>query len=81
VEDAMLDRSFKLTRTAIKYVIGFAIVALAGVAISHDARGDEAFAKARLKAMSDYLAGQKAVSFDYDSNLEVVSGDNQKVGL
>jgi hypothetical protein len=81
VEDAMLDTSSKLTRTAKKYVIGFAVVALAGVAISHDARGDEAFAKTRLKAMSDYMAAQKAVSFDYDSTLEVVSTDNQKVGL
>jgi hypothetical protein len=77
----MLDKSFRLSRTAIKYVIGFAIVALAGAAISHDARGDEAFAKTRLKAMSDYMAAQKAVSFDYDSTLEVVSSDNQKVGL
>jgi hypothetical protein len=81
VEDAMLDRSVKVTKTAIKYVVGFAVVALAGVAISHDARGDEAFAKTRLKAMSDYMAAQKAVSFDYDSTLEVVSSDNQKVGL
>ena len=31
--------------------------------------------------MSDYLAAQKAISFDYDSNLEIVSTDQQKVGL
>jgi hypothetical protein len=80
VEDAMLDR-VKITRTATKYVIGFAVVALAGQAISSDARADEAFAKNRLKAMSDYMAAQKAISFDYDSTLEVVSNDNQKVGL
>src|SRR5215472_19061772 len=77
----MLERSFKLTPTAMNYVTGLAILALAGVAISHNARGDEAFAKTRLKAMSDYMAAQKAVSFDYDSTLEVVSSDNQKVGL
>ena len=38
-------------------------------------------AKSRLKAMSDYLAAQKAFSFDYDTNLEVVTKENQKLGL
>src|SRR5215469_13254477 len=77
----MLNRSFKIAKSAIRYIIGFTAVVLAGLVISHDARGDEAFAKNRLKAMSDYMAAQKAVSFDYDSTLEVVSSDNQKVGL
>jgi hypothetical protein len=31
--------------------------------------------------MSDYLAAQKAISFDYDSNLEIVSTQQQKIGL
>jgi hypothetical protein len=31
--------------------------------------------------MSDYLAAQKAISLDYDSNLEIVSTQQQKVGL
>jgi hypothetical protein len=45
------------------------------------ARADEAQAKALFKAMTDYMAAQKAISFDYDSNLEVVSTDKQKLGL
>ena len=45
------------------------------------ARADETQAKSLLKAMSDYLAGQKAISFDYDSNLEIVSTQQQKIGL
>ena len=40
---------------------------------SLDVRADEADAKRILKAMSDYLAAQKAISFDYDSSLEIVS--------
>jgi hypothetical protein len=44
-------------------------------------RADEANAKSLLKAMSDYLAAQKAISFDYDSNLEIVSTQQQKIGL
>jgi len=80
-EDAMLYETITIAKTAKTYVIGFVVMALAGLPISSGARADEAFAKTRLKAMSDYMAAQKAVSFDYDSNLEIVSTDNQKVGL
>jgi hypothetical protein len=44
-------------------------------------RADEAEAKRLLKAMSDYLAAQKAMSFDFDVNLELVSTQQQKIGL
>src|SRR6267142_5978763 len=45
------------------------------------ARAGEAEAKDLLKAMSDYLAGQKAISFAYDTNLEVVTKEHQKLLL
>ena len=38
-------------------------------------------AKALLKAMSDYLAAQKAISLAYDSVFEVVTKDKQKLQL
>jgi len=38
-------------------------------------------AKARLKAMSDYLAAQKAISLSYDTVFEVVSADHQKLQI
>src|SRR5688572_11756600 len=41
----------------------------------------EAHAKSRLKAMSDYMAQQQAFSFDYGTNLEVVTSENQKLSL
>jgi hypothetical protein len=56
-------------------------VAIAGTASLSVARADEAQAKSLFKAMSDYLAGQKAISFDYDTNLEIVSTQQQKIGL
>ena len=34
-----------------------------------------------LKAMSDYLGAQKAISFSYDTNLEIVTKDDQKLAL
>jgi len=38
-------------------------------------------AKARLKAMSDYLAAQQAISMNYDSVFEVVTKESQKLQL
>jgi len=34
-----------------------------------------------LKAMTEYVTAQKAISFDYDVNLEVVTKDDQKLTL
>jgi hypothetical protein len=45
------------------------------------ARADEAEAKDLLKAMCDYLVGQKAISFAFDTNLEVVTKEHQKLLL
>jgi hypothetical protein len=45
------------------------------------ARADEAHAKSLFKAMSDYMAAQKALSLEIDSTLEVVTKDGQKLAL
>ncbi|MBD9624905.1 DUF2092 domain-containing protein [Ensifer sp. ENS06] len=45
------------------------------------AMAGEAEGRSLLKAMSDYLASQKAISFTYDSNLEVVTREHQKLLL
>ena len=45
------------------------------------AGADEADAKRLLKAMTDYVSAQKAISFDYDSTLDVVTPENQVIGL
>ncbi|PLU68287.1 hypothetical protein BMJ21_16975 [Sinorhizobium medicae] len=42
---------------------------------------DSAEAKKLLKAVSDYLAAQKAISFEYDANLQVVTNSDQRLGL
>ena len=57
------------------------ILAVAGMASISVARAGETQAKSLLKDMSDYLAVQRAISFDYDSNLEIVSTQQQKIGL
>ena len=45
------------------------------------AYADETNAKRLFKAMSDYLASQKVIFIDYDSNLEIVTSQKQKLGL
>jgi len=73
-------RCARFTRSA-KTTAAFVAVAIAGAASISVARADEANAKSLLKAMSDYLAAQKAIAFDYDSNLEIVTTQQEKVGL
>jgi hypothetical protein len=51
------------------------------VGTSMTASADEADAKRLLKAMSDYLSAQQAISFDYDAVLEVVTKDDQILAL
>jgi len=61
-----------------------AVVALsvaAGLASLPSAKADEAQAKDLFKAMSDYLGAQTMISFDYDSSLEMVTKQNQKVAF
>jgi hypothetical protein len=52
-----------------------------GIGAVSTAFADEADAKRLFKTMSDYLAAQTAISFDYDSMLEIVTNDGQKIGL
>jgi len=57
-------------------------LALAAGAVSMSAaRTDEDNAKSAVKKMSDYMTAQKAISFNYDTNLEVVTKEGQKLGL
>jgi hypothetical protein len=73
-------RCRRFTRSTKTGVI-FLAVAIAGTASISVARANEANAKSLLMAMCDYLGAQKAVSFDYDSNLELVTTQQEKVGL
>jgi hypothetical protein len=45
------------------------------------ASADEKDARNLFKAMSDYMAAQKAISYRFDTNLDVVTTDLQKLGL
>jgi hypothetical protein len=69
-------------RGALKnYMAGVLVAMTVGMGATSIACADEANAKKLLKAMSDYLAAQKAISFDYDATLEVVTTDHQRLAL
>ena len=55
--------------------------AMLAACLALPASADEADARRIVKAMSDYLAAQATLSFDYDSTLEVVTADGMKVDL
>jgi len=76
-------------RTVARKLLSISAVSISAAALSlmvvlgapSGSRADEADAKRLLKAMSDYMASQKAISFGFDAILEVVTKDNQKLAL
>jgi hypothetical protein len=63
-------------------VCGLALAWMVGLGgTGSGASADEADARQLFKAMSDYMAAQNTISFQYDTNLEIVTRDNQKLGL
>ncbi len=72
------------TKSVKMFVRSMSAVALSLVILFGTTTGvtaDEADAKRILKAMSDYMAAQKAISFGFDATLEVVTNDDQKLAL
>ena len=80
-EEHMQYSLTKVTRSGKTWAVALAVAAAVGTAKMSSVPPDEANAKKLVKAMSDYLASQKAISFDFDTNLEIVTKQNQKVGL
>ncbi len=71
----------KLVKVSMASISAAALALIVGVGSPSGARADETDAKRLLKAMSDYMAAQKTISFGYDATLEVVTKDEQKLAL
>jgi hypothetical protein len=63
------------------FALAMAAASMGFGASASSAVADEAQAKSLFKAMSDYLAAQKTLSLDFNSMLEVVTKEGQKIGL
>lgn len=63
----------RITGTALALFIGFGLQA--------PVQADEAYAKTQIKKMSDFMSAQNDISFKYDTILEVVTKDKQRLAL
>lgn len=64
-----------------KMALGGLALTLALVASPSGARADATQAKELFKKMSDYLGSQEKFAIDFDTNLQIVTKDNQKLSL
>jgi len=71
----------KSARTVLPGLCAAAVAAIVGLTVPQQAQADAADAKSLLKAMSDYLAAQKAISFGFDTNFEIVTKEQQKIAF
>src|SRR6478609_5999761 len=75
----LIRKSANTSSAATASAVVLTLIIALGAPLS--AKADEASAKSLVKAMSDYMAVQKAISFSYDTNLEIVTKDEQKLAL
>jgi hypothetical protein len=78
---SMRNSVCKFTKPTKSWVIAAPILAAIGLGGMHAANADDTQAKALFKAMSDYLGGQKQISFDADTSLEIVTTQKQRIAL
>ena len=71
----------KWTKASVASLCAVTMALMCVLGMPGEARADEADAKRLLKAMSNYMAAQKALSFGFDATLEVITKDNQKLAL
>jgi hypothetical protein len=71
----------KLAEASLAGISATAIALTLGLFTPLEVRADETDAKNLIKAMSDYMAVQKSLSFEFDITLEVVTNDDQKLAL
>ena len=74
IRNVMRDTWTWATLLALAAILG-AVVKMSAAPSTADAN-----AKRLFKAVSDYMAAQNAISFDYDTYFEVVTKQNQKLG-
>ena len=76
-----MKASRMLAKRSVRSLSAMALSMVVSLGTSMGVSADEADAKRLLKAMSDYLATQQAISFEYDAILEVITKDEQKLAL
>jgi hypothetical protein len=77
-----MKRRHTILNTTVR-LAAFAAILSAGAILSSVsiAHADDAHARVLFKEMSNYLAAQKSIDFDYDSSIEAVSANFQKLAF
>jgi hypothetical protein len=73
--------TWKLAKASAAGISAAVLALMLGLGMSSVVIAGEEDARNLVKAMSDYMAAQKVISFAYDANLEVVTKDHQKLAL
>ena len=76
----MFTKARKSIKNPVRMIVAIGLTSLLALG-SSIAGADEDDAKRLLKAMTDYIAAQKAISFVFDSTLDVVTPEDQVIGL
>jgi len=76
-----LKTSRMLAKRSVRSLSAMALSLTVSLGTSMSVNADEEDAKRLLKAMSDYLVAQQAISFEYDATLEVITKDEQTLAL
>ena len=76
----IFTKARKSIKNPVRMIVAIGLTSLLALG-SSIAGADEADAKRLLKAMTDYIAAQKAISFVFDSTLDVVTPEDQVIGL
>jgi len=76
-----MKTSRMLMTRSVRSVAAMAMFMIVSLGTYMGASADEADAKRLLKAMSDYLVAQQAISLEYDATLEAITTDGQKLAL
>jgi hypothetical protein len=66
---------------ALRRVLTASALAAASLWMVGSAQADDAPIKALIKSMTDFLASQKSISFDMETDLEIVTTDGQRLSL
>lgn len=76
-----MKTSRMLMKRSVRSVPAMVLFVIASLGTPMGASADEADAKRLLKAMSDYLVAQQAISLEYDATLEAITKEGQKLAL
>ncbi|MGE8064505.1 DUF2092 domain-containing protein [Pseudomonas sp. NPDC089569] len=71
----------KLIKSNAARMTGAGLALIIGFGASMASQADEAYAKKQLKNMSDYMSAQNNLSFNYDTTLDVVTKEQQRLTL